>query len=108
MRAFNKINVPYQVLEIQLRSHFEFDNYQINEAGGNSFRVQIKTMVCFVRGLDSEDNAAIADGHGSQWQQKAEGEVISSLLANEPLVVLIGPAWRTIWNRNSWSGVEDY
>lgn len=66
------------------------------------------TMVCFVRGLDTEDNAAIADGHGSQWQQKAKGEVISSLLANEPLVVLIGPAWRTIWNRNSWSGVEDY
>lgn len=43
LRAFNKINVPYQVLEIQLRSHFEFDSYQINEAGGNSFRVQIKT-----------------------------------------------------------------
>lgn len=36
-----------------------------------------------VRGLDTlEDNAAIADGHGSQWQQKeaAEGEVIGGLL----------------------------
>lgn len=43
LEAFNKINVQHQVLEIQLRSHFEFDSYQINEARGNSFRVPIRT-----------------------------------------------------------------
>lgn len=71
-----------------------------------------------LRAGHTEDNAAIAEGHGNQWQQKeaAEGEEViggrlpSSLEAafGDTLSKGTGPARWTVWNRNSWSGVQDY
>lgn len=81
----------------------------LSEANGNSSRVQFGT-----RGLEShhgvvlpcagaghtEDNAAIADGHDSQWQQKeaAEGEeVIGGLLPSGPETAFGGTLSERDW-----------